>query len=85
MNARTYISLIGLGLAGHSNLVSREVHVVDVIHSGVISRPTYHGKKTVEPSGIFEGMVCKRKASVCAEHGWLKVRNPHYTQMEGRH
>jgi hypothetical protein len=32
-----------------------------------------------------EGMVCKRKASVYAEHGWLKVRNPHYTQVEGRH
>ena len=33
----------------------------------------------------LEGMVCRRKASVYAEHGWLKVRNPHYTQMEGRH
>ena len=33
----------------------------------------------------LEGMVCKRKASAYSEHGWLKVRNPHYTQMEGRH
>jgi bifunctional non-homologous end joining protein LigD len=33
----------------------------------------------------LEGIVCKRKASVYAEHGWLKVKNPHYTQSEGRH
>jgi hypothetical protein len=29
--------------------------------------------------------VCKRKPIVYAERGWLKVRNTHYTQMEGRH
>jgi ATP-dependent DNA ligase len=33
----------------------------------------------------LEGMVCKRKASIYAEHGWIKVKNPHYTQAEGRH
>jgi bifunctional non-homologous end joining protein LigD len=33
----------------------------------------------------LEGIVCKRKTSVYSEHGWLKVKNPHYTQTEGRH
>ena len=33
----------------------------------------------------LEELVCKRKASVYAEHGWVKIRNPNYTQMEGRH
>lgn len=33
----------------------------------------------------LEGMVCKRKKSVYAEHGWLKIKNPRYTQVEGRH
>ena len=33
----------------------------------------------------LEGMVCKRKASIYAEHGWVKIKNPHYTQAEGRH
>jgi ATP-dependent DNA ligase len=33
----------------------------------------------------LEGIVCKRKAGVYSEHGWLKVKNPHYTQTEGRH
>ena len=32
----------------------------------------------------LEGMVCKRKASIYAEHGWVKIRNPNYTQAEGR-
>jgi bifunctional non-homologous end joining protein LigD len=33
----------------------------------------------------LEGMVCKRKASVYSEHGWVKIKNPNYTQTEGRH
>jgi ATP-dependent DNA ligase len=33
----------------------------------------------------LEGVVCKRKASIYAEHGWVKIKNPHYTQAEGRH
>lgn len=33
----------------------------------------------------LEGIVCKRRMSVYAEHGWLKIKNPKYTQMEGRH
>jgi bifunctional non-homologous end joining protein LigD len=33
----------------------------------------------------LEGMVCKRKNSIYAEHGWVKIKNPHYTQAEGRH
>jgi ATP-dependent DNA ligase len=32
----------------------------------------------------LEGIVCKRRASVYAEHGWLKVKNPRYMQSEGR-
>ncbi len=33
----------------------------------------------------LEGVVCKRKASVYAEHGWLKIKNARYTQAEGQH
>jgi bifunctional non-homologous end joining protein LigD len=33
----------------------------------------------------LEGIVCKRRMGVYAEHGWLKIKNPHYTQTEGRH
>jgi bifunctional non-homologous end joining protein LigD len=33
----------------------------------------------------LEGMVCKRKNSIYAEHGWVKIKNPDYTQAEGRH
>jgi bifunctional non-homologous end joining protein LigD len=32
----------------------------------------------------LEGMVAKRRMSVYAEHGWIKIRNPKYTQVEGR-
>ena len=32
----------------------------------------------------LEGIVAKRKAGVYSEHGWLKIKNPHYTQSEGR-
>jgi hypothetical protein len=30
-------------------------------------------------------MVAKRRMGVYAEHGWLKIKNPKYTQAEGRH
>ena len=32
----------------------------------------------------LEGIVAKRKTSVYAEHGWLKIKNPQYTQSESR-
>ena len=32
----------------------------------------------------LEGIVAKRKTGVYSEHGWLKIKNPHYTQTEGR-
>jgi bifunctional non-homologous end joining protein LigD len=32
----------------------------------------------------LEGIVCKRRMGVYSEHGWLKVKNPRYTQGEGR-
>lgn len=32
----------------------------------------------------LEGMVCKRKVGIYGEHGWLKIKNPNYTQAEGR-
>jgi bifunctional non-homologous end joining protein LigD len=32
----------------------------------------------------LEGVVAKRRMSVYAEHGWLKIKNPKYTQAEGR-
>ena len=33
----------------------------------------------------LEGIVAKRRMSVYAEHGWLKIKNAKYTQSEGRH
>jgi len=46
-----------------------------------------HGKllfqETIERN--LEGIVAKRRIGVYAEHGWLKIKNPHYTQTEGRH
>jgi bifunctional non-homologous end joining protein LigD len=33
----------------------------------------------------LEGIVAKRRVGVYAEHGWLKIKNPKYTQAEGRH
>jgi len=30
-------------------------------------------------------MVCKRRMGVYSEHGWLKIKNPNYSQSEGRH
>ena len=32
----------------------------------------------------LEGIVCKRKSNIYAEHEWVKIKNPHYTQAEGR-
>jgi hypothetical protein len=29
-------------------------------------------------------VVAKRRMSVYAEHGWLKIKNPKYTQAQGR-
>jgi ATP-dependent DNA ligase len=31
-----------------------------------------------------EGMVAKRRMSVYAERGWLKIKNPKYSQAVGR-
>lgn len=33
----------------------------------------------------LEGIVAKRRTSIYAEHGWLKIKNPKYTQADGRH
>jgi len=33
----------------------------------------------------LEGVIAKRRMGVYSEHGWLKIKNPHYTQTEGRH
>jgi bifunctional non-homologous end joining protein LigD len=32
----------------------------------------------------LEGVVAKRRVSVYAEHGWLKIKNPKYSQAEER-
>jgi bifunctional non-homologous end joining protein LigD len=32
----------------------------------------------------LEGIVAMRRIGVYAEHGWLKIKNPNYMQMEGR-
>ena len=39
-------------------------------------------QETVERN--LEGIVAKRRIGVYAEHGWLKIKNPKYTQVEGR-
>ncbi len=33
----------------------------------------------------LEGVVAKRRMGRYAEHGWLKIKNPGYSQVEGRH
>jgi bifunctional non-homologous end joining protein LigD len=33
----------------------------------------------------LEGIVAKRKTGVYPEHGWLKIKNPNYSQSERRH
>jgi len=35
----------------------------------------------------LEGIVCKRKRSIYKSNGsgWLKVKNPNYSQAKGRH
>jgi hypothetical protein len=33
----------------------------------------------------LEGVVAKRRMGPYAEHGWLKIKNPKYTQAEGQH
>ena len=33
----------------------------------------------------LEGIVAKRRMGTYTEHGWLKIKNPRYTQVEGRH
>ena len=32
----------------------------------------------------LEGIVAKQRTGVYSEHGWLKIKNPHYTQSDGR-
>jgi bifunctional non-homologous end joining protein LigD len=32
----------------------------------------------------LEGIVAKRRTGVYAEHGWLKIKNPNYSQSDGR-
>jgi bifunctional non-homologous end joining protein LigD len=32
----------------------------------------------------LEGMVAQRRMRVYSEHGWLKIKNPKYTQAAGR-
>jgi bifunctional non-homologous end joining protein LigD len=46
-----------------------------------------HGKLLFEEclSRNLEGVVAKRRMSVYAEHGWLKIKNPKYAQAVGRH
>jgi ATP-dependent DNA ligase len=33
----------------------------------------------------LEGIVAKRKGGTYPFGGWLKIKNPNYTQAEGRH
>ncbi len=40
-------------------------------------------QETVERN--LEGIVAKRRTGTYTEHGWLKIKNPKYTQSEGRH
>jgi bifunctional non-homologous end joining protein LigD len=46
-----------------------------------------HGKLLFEEvvERNLEGMVAKRRMRVYAVHGWIKIKNAKYTQVEGRH
>jgi hypothetical protein len=45
--------------------------------------PAPSGKPTIQ-NQKREGIVAKRKTGVYSEHGWLKIKNPNYSQSEGR-
>jgi bifunctional non-homologous end joining protein LigD len=50
-------------------------HCTEIIYAQHVER---EGKLLLEEvcQRNLEGMVCKRKTGMYAEHGWLKVRNP---------
>jgi bifunctional non-homologous end joining protein LigD len=74
-------------------LIERKKKLQGLIHRSECSEIMY--SQHVERDGklLFEevcernleGIVAKRKTGVYAEHGWLKIKNPRYTQSEGRH
>ena len=36
-------------------------------------------------SGIWRGLFANGGRGVYTEHGWLKIKNPNYSQSSGRH
>lgn len=77
----------------HAALVERKKSLQRLIHRSACSEIIYaqhiegQGKLLFEEvcERNLEGVVCKRKRSIYAEHGWIKIKNPLYTQAEGRH
>jgi ATP-dependent DNA ligase len=76
----------------HAPLIERKKTLQRIIHRSPCSEIIYaqhvegQGKLLFEEvcERNLEGIVCKRKRSIYAEHGWIKIKNPRYTQAEGR-
>ena len=76
-------------------LISRKECLDEMLHSSPCERIIYaqhieqHGKRFFEEicARDLEGVVAKRKQGVYKHDGigWLKIRNPTYSQAEGRH
>jgi bifunctional non-homologous end joining protein LigD len=76
-------------------LIERKERLKQLIQPGGIGRILYaqhvegRGKEFFEAicQRDLEGIVAKRKLSVYKDDGigWLKIKNPKYTQAEGRH
>jgi bifunctional non-homologous end joining protein LigD len=77
----------------HTPLIDRKSKLHRIIHHSQRSQIIYaqhvegQGKLLFEEvcGRNLEGIVCKRKRGIYAEQGWIKIKNPKYTQAEGRH
>jgi bifunctional non-homologous end joining protein LigD len=76
-------------------LLERKRRLAELIKSAGCERMLYaqhieqHGKRFFEQicARDLEGIVAKRKLSIYKDDGggWLKIKNPEYSQAEGRH
>jgi bifunctional non-homologous end joining protein LigD len=74
-------------------LIKRKKKLKQLIHRSECSEVIYAqhvehwGKLLFEEvcERNLEGIVGKRKSSLYVEHGWVKIKNPNYSQAEGRH
>lgn len=76
-------------------LIERKQHLCELIRANKLERVIYaqhvegNGKLLFEEicNNDLEGIVAKRKHGIYKSNsiGWLKIKNPKYSQAEGRH